>query len=188
MRPESINNAYARYKYLLDCLRDKSLVATSDITFLSGQRKFSELSVKKRFSALSLNTLKAAANECLADKAPDGYGFKYLDRLRAELYSAVKDRAIARTEKGQQKRSQTLLKRASEEKAQAEYLNVVFTKAYSELLATIHALAGDLQVPDRTRARISNIVNRHLEVYGTILQPDLNAQQGELSIIKGSKD
>ncbi|WP_135567999.1 hypothetical protein [Solemya elarraichensis gill symbiont] len=132
--------------------------------------------------------MKSAANSCLSAEAPDGDGFKYLNKLRSELYASVKQRAESRTKTGQRKRSRTILKTANDKKAQAEYLNVILTKAYSELLANIHTLSYDKETTDRIKIRIDNIVERHLEVYGAILQPDLNADQVGLSVVDGGRD
>ena len=186
MRPESVTNAYARYKYLVNGIKDNSLVANKDIDSLSSQRAFAGMSISGMFGPLSLNTLKSAANQCLDDKASGMTGFEYLNNLRADLYATLKWKSNSK-DKNKTKRSEEFLKKIKNERDKAECHNLVLTKAYSELLASFQALSHDENIDQRTRQRFNNVVERHLEIYGAIIEPDLSVGQERLSVIKGGR-
>lgn len=187
MRQENIDNAYARYVWLLEGIKNPGLISDSQVAYLCGQNKFSELMVVSKFSSLSLNTLKAAANKCLAVEAPDGKGFMYLSELRSTLYSKLKDRSSARTVAGKKSRSKTLLKKATEERKQADELNVILTRAYGELFSNINGLLHDGETSGKTKARLENILRKHSETYGVVLLPVGEEERAGLSVIEGGQ-
>ncbi|EGQ7896122.1 TPA: hypothetical protein NG675_003836 [Vibrio parahaemolyticus] len=174
MRSNSINNVYSRYKYLLGGIENPSSIPESHIASLSGQRNFAKLSVKNKFSEISLNTMKEAANKSLNEHCKDGDGFKFLNELRATLYEKIKDRKNGKTVTSKLSRSENKRKELEESSNKTELMNLLLTKAYSELLANIKSLQEDKMVSDRINARIDNIMRRHRKDFGEILAIGIN--------------
>ncbi len=75
-----------------EVVENPTSIPESHIASLSGQQNFAKLSVKNKFSKISLNTMKEVANKSLNEHCKDGDGFKFLNELRATLYEKIKDR------------------------------------------------------------------------------------------------
>ncbi|MET0105189.1 MAG: hypothetical protein ABW072_08600 [Sedimenticola sp.] len=187
MRQSSEDNVIARFEYLVEGNKNPDSIPMAHIDYLSGQRVFAGLSNGVKFSSLAPNTIKKAANIYLASEAPDGDGFGYMCRLRTDLYSKLKNKKESRTVNGKKKRAKTVLKKEKNKRAEADVLNAVLTKAYSELLNSISRIACDEETTGKTKYRLENLLRVHADMYEQILLPDPSQEKAGLSVIKGGK-
>ncbi|MBF4360356.1 hypothetical protein, partial [Vibrio anguillarum] len=101
-------------------------------------------------------------------------GFKFLNKLRVTLYEKIKGRKNGKTVTSKLSRSEKKRKELEGSSNKTELMNLLLTKAYSELLANIKSLQEDEMVSDRINARIDNIMRRHRKDFGEIFAIGIN--------------
>jgi hypothetical protein len=188
MRQRNLDNAYSRYQFLKGHCEDPKHLPQSVVDSLPDQSRFAALTVKGRFEALSLNTLKAAAKVAMQKEAKHaGDGWRLLDGLREQLLGHVKRRQTSsRSKRAKAARQaaevQTLEVRARE----AELSNAARVRAYVDLFSKVGAMVRDPAMDELTRLRLRNLLQEHHQLYGGLMQPTDDKAIG-LKVITGGR-
>ncbi len=185
----NIENVYARYKLLVSAIAAPNEIGEALMKSLDGQRKFASLSIPgTKIQSLSLNTLKAIANEILATEAPDGDGFAYIDDMRCKLKDRVKSIKPTRTTASQSQRQGDEIKLLKHQLQQVELMNLQRSKAYHDLFCKVVSITTGNAIDEVARLRLMNIIKNHQTLFAQLLSPtgEQTSNHG-LRVITGDK-
>ncbi len=189
MRQQNIDNAYARYCYLLAALdNDDDQLSDDFIAALKNQRKFAQLAVKDHFEAMTLNTLKAAASLALMKEARPDDGWELLDSLRLKLARRVKSKKTGRSHAAIEKRSKDKVALLQLRLRETALTNALQSQAYRDLFCKIRFLLENALLEDRTQQRLHNLLEDHRALYGHLMSFDLQSNTVEIHVVKGGTD
>lgn len=188
-KAKDIENIKARHRLLLAGIENPDSVSTTIIASLSGQRRFAALALPGTATEkISLNALKANADEALRQEAPDGLGFKYLDSLRLQLKGKTKARKTPRTQETKKRRTNETIALLKQKLQQVELLNLQRSKAYVDLFSKVMALAKQSSLDEVTRLRLYNLLKDHRDLFSHLLAPaNADVPEGQLHVIDGGK-
>ncbi len=184
MRQKTLDNAYARFKYLKTLLQEPE--KTSDLVrrALAGQRLFSELAIDNEFEPVALNSLKAAANKVLANEGGTKDGWTLLNDMREALYEKTKLLKRSKQQNDKIKLANNKNKAIGitrEAELNANQCSLAYLDLFSKVVTIVSTEHG---LDTRTRLKLHNILYDHKLMYSDLFSPSAAKSQG-LKLIQG---
>ncbi len=188
-KDRNITNVEARHQWCLAALKAPSQVPEDCIRALASQRSFAAMRLlRTNVRPIALNTLKAIADEILAQHATEGKGFLYLDALRVALKQKTAELPKVRGAESRRRHHDQSFNEMRKQLRLTEILNLQCTRAYVDLFSKLVALTKAASVDEVTRLRLHNLLQDHKDLHAPLLSPSLTeTSRKPLHVISGGK-